>query len=81
MNHWNYRVVRRECDNEEEEFSIRSAYYKDGNSGHSKPDLIGTGPTFPFGMSMKELESDLERMRDALHKPVLEESDFYKEGD
>ena len=62
---WNYRVVRRIVGGEVT-FGIHEVYY-DGD----RPKTTTECPIDPYGETLEELKDDLDRMREALDKPVL----------
>jgi hypothetical protein len=61
---WNYRVVRTKFPNGEEIFGIHEMYYD--------PDAPTVDPVPIFSDSIDGLRSVLDRMREALDKPVIE---------
>ena len=65
---WNYRVVK-----DGEFYSIHEAYY---NKGNDKARSITETSVLPVGEDVKELRWILERMLEALDKPVLDYEDF-----
>lgn len=74
---WNYRIVKKQVWlgkslGEEVQFAIHETYYDDND----KPTAITTGPMKPYGETLEELKSDLEKMVAALDKPVLIWEDF-----
>lgn len=73
---WNYRVVRKnvymgKTIAPEVQYGIHETYY----SG-DKPTAITTDHMRPYGETLEELKSDLEKMVAALEKPVLNWEDF-----
>lgn len=68
---WDYRVVKT-ISNGEEYYSIHEAYYNEEDQASS----ITEDPVEAFGNSLEELKLDLERMLEALNKPVLIGKDF-----
>jgi hypothetical protein len=52
-------------------FAIHETYYEG-----DKPTAITTDAMKPYGETLEELKSDLEKMVVALDKPVLEWEDF-----
>lgn len=70
MGHWNYRVVLHKKDHT---FEIHEAYYEDGEK---EPHMISTNGMSPHGETFDELKSDLEKMVNALDKPILIYEDF-----
>ena len=74
---WNYRVVRKnvymgKTINPEVQFGIHETYY----NSEDKPTAITTDHMRPYGETLEELKSDLEKMVAALEKPVLNWEDF-----
>lgn len=76
--HWNYRVVkhseRHEKFNNGEEiisYHIHSTHYE-----HDVPITISTEPSVPYGETPEELLADIELMKKAFDKPILNYSDF-----
>lgn len=66
---WNYRVFREEML-EGFEYSIRAAYY--AKKGDEAPTHWSSIDSAPGGESIEELRTDLQRMLDALDKPVID---------
>jgi hypothetical protein len=72
---WNYRVVKHTDSEGITHFGIHEVYYdKDG-----RPSMYTESAMAPYGETLEELAEDLERMREALIKPVLTDEDFTKE--
>lgn len=74
---WNYRVVRKnvymgKTIAPEVQFGIHETYYNDKD----EPTAITTDHMRPYGETLEELKSDLEKMVAALDKPVLNWEDF-----
>ena len=61
---WNYRVVRTKFPDGEEEFGIHEMYYDS--------DAPTADPVPVVGESINHLRWILDRMREALDKPVIE---------
>ena len=77
MSSWNYRVVRKnvymgKTIAPEVQFGIHETYY----NGKDEPTAITTDHMSPYGGTLDELKSDLEKMVVALEKPVLNWEDF-----
>ena len=75
---WNHRVVRRELPAAEagaadatHEYSIREAYY--GLGGDPQSVSWTANPIAPYGESLEGLRWVLEKMLEALDKPILDE--------
>ena len=68
---WNYRLMDRSTE-KEEWIAIHSVYYKNGEvDGYSKePAPVG-------GSNLEEIRATLQRMSEALDKPILK----YKEDE
>lgn len=67
---FNYRVVRRKHETYRDEvtYAVHEAYYEDDD----RVSYITEEPSFPIGESLEELSEELERMRAAFQKPVLD---------
>ena len=77
MSGWNYRIVRKnvymgKTIAPEVMYGIHETYY----NGEDKPTAITTDHMRPYGETLDELKSDLEKMVAALDKPVLNWEDF-----
>ena len=73
---WNYRVVRRprgDGSTGESFLAIREAHYGEDKE---RPESITQEPTIVTGDTPEELTAELDRVREALSKPVLEYDDF-----
>lgn len=71
MNHWNHRVVKHTHPCGSVELAIHEAHY-DGKVA----EAITTDPTAPVADSVDELRWVLEKMIEALDKPVLNYEEF-----
>lgn len=69
---WNYRIVKRTYENEVT-YTVHTAWY---GKGEDDPHSIGADPMYPIGENLDELLIDLDRMKEALNKPVLNYEDF-----
>ncbi len=69
MNHWNYRVVKHDC--EEDFYEIKEIYYDD-NGNITAYAEVGS----PYGESVVEVKKCLELMLRALDKPVINIKDL-----
>jgi hypothetical protein len=67
---WNYRLVRRVFDTEEQ-VGVHEVYYTDG-----KPTSITVNPIGIVGETEKEVKDILEKIKKAFLKPVLNWEDF-----
>lgn len=69
---WNYRVVKRDFD-DEMTYAIHEVYYDDagGISAWSANAIAPQGSDF-----LSDLAVDLDLMREALNKPVLDHADL-----
>lgn len=77
MSTWNYRVVRKrvymgKTMESEIVYGIHETYYND----EDKPTAITTDQMRPYGETLEELKSDLDKMVTALEKSVLNWEDF-----
>jgi hypothetical protein len=76
MGTWNYRVIRRtviENDEVVEYYSINEVYYSDGGNA------VGCtvhAISLDYCNSIDELQSTIEKIFDAISKPVLDYEDF-----
>lgn len=78
MGHWNYRVMERVIDGELCHVMVE-AYYRDGEQdpyGYCEVELLFDEVE---GKERQPLRWTLERMLEALDKPVLKEQAFEKE--
>lgn len=72
MSHWNYRVRASTVDTTApgtdpvERFDVIEVFYGDNNRV-----LVWSDPQAPEGESLSELRADLERMLEALDKPIV----------
>jgi hypothetical protein len=66
--YWNHRLVKGPAG----EFTMREVYYDDDGT------IIGwtEDPIAPFGNTTEEIIVELDRMSEACHKPVLQESEL-----
>ena len=71
---WNYRVLKIARDGNTPEYGIVEAHYDDDNV------LIAYTSSFiePWGETTEELENVLNKMKEALNKPVIDEDEFLK---
>lgn len=69
MSHWNYRVIKSK-DGEDDYYQVHSIYYND-NSEISAKSLHAAKAG---GNTLEELRSDLQRMLEALDKPIIDET-------
>lgn len=63
---WNYRVMKTS-----EEFAIREVYYREDGSIEGWT----VGPTAPSAETLDGLKWLIDRYREALKKPVIEDTD------
>ena len=73
---WDYRVVRRpwgDGSTGDTFLAIHEAHYE---GDKERPVSITKEAAHPTGDTPEELAADLDRMREALVKPVLEYGDF-----
>lgn len=64
---WNYRTYKDKHGN----FGFIEVYYREDGSISMYSDFIR-----PHGENLNDLEEDLERMAEALNKPILFENDL-----
>jgi transglutaminase/protease-like cytokinesis protein 3 len=72
---WNHRVIRILDDTDNSYiYSICEVYYGDDGSlmGFSEPIIVAE--------SIENLHIETNRLAECISKPVLEESEFYKDG-
>ncbi len=75
MLHWNYRVIKSRIDGS---LSIHEVYY-DSNDDSNPTNCCGSyGSAAAIGDDKEELLRVLEMMKEALDKPILDESIFYE---
>ena len=67
--YWNYRVCRVEIDHDVEpyQYVIKEVHY---NENGEIANWIH-GESSPYGESLEELQSDLERMAEAFKRPMV----------
>lgn len=65
---WNYRVCKRKDKvNKIKEYSIREVYYDDDG----QIEFYSEEAMSPYGSSLDELSDDLDMMKDALDKEII----------
>jgi hypothetical protein len=75
MENWNYRVLEFTDDNGEHYYQIHEVYYD--NEGH--PNSYTENPAIVFSPDgIDGLISVLDKMKDALEKPIMDKIDFEK---
>lgn len=70
---WNYRVLRhshKSMHGDEHYYSIHEVYYEKDGSIHA----WSANPVSVGGETFAEIHAELDRMRNALNRPVLTES-------
>lgn len=72
---WNYRVIRH-VKNNEEFYHVHEVYYDDNGT----PTMVSTEPIAPYAESVEDLKWVLERMLEALDKPILD-YEYFKNKD
>jgi hypothetical protein len=77
VSHWNYRVVRKayppgKDGTIEYVLGIHEVYYDD----NGEPEMVTEDRMDPHGETLEELRDDIEHMRLALDKPVLDYETF-----
>lgn len=72
MNGWNHRLVDMTQENDGDPlFVLREVYYDDGTPvGHCEPSMMGE--------TLGEVQTLLDRLREATTLPILKASDFKK---
>lgn len=73
---WNYRVIEFVDPNDGPWTAIHEVYYDDAGKPNGYAEDPAQVVSFDDGGNVRELSWVLDRMRDALGKPVLRESDF-----
>lgn len=71
---WNYRVIRKPYDYKDlvfEEYNVHEVFYDDNGNIESWT----TEPISPYGDTLEELKNTLEKMLEALEKPILQEDE------
>jgi hypothetical protein len=70
MAFWNYRTVLHK-DGDEEILCIHRAHYAEGDNPAGRPRTISEKPISVHGEDLDILLAELERMKQALDKPIL----------
>jgi hypothetical protein len=68
---WNYRITKH-TDKGEEWYGIHEVYYDKDD----KPEMISENPIAAHGLTVDEIKSDLDMMRSAFVKPIVNYEDF-----
>lgn len=68
---WNYRVVKTTVDGEDS-YGIHEVYYDE----EGKPKMFSADPCPVFSETLEGLEEEISRIRAALGRSALQESDF-----
>lgn len=68
---WNYRVIKRNYDGVEK-FGIYEVYYNEND----EPTSCTKNPVPIESFNLKELEEDIDKIREALSEPVLNYKKF-----
>ena len=80
---WNYRIIKKTTNDEEDYYKIHEVYYKIHEVYYDENDNImfwSLNSIDPHGLSIDDLKYDLDLMYKALDKPVLYiENDVLKE--
>ena len=71
---WNYRVIKHTTD-DVIYYGIHEVYYDD----KQEPSSYSEDSIAPYGQTLEEIKSDLEKMVTALSKPVLDVKIFHKD--
>jgi hypothetical protein len=69
---WNHRVIRSVEPDGTEFFGVHEVHYDDDG----KPSLYSADPVAVCGGALDEIRWTLDRMREAVDKPILSKSDF-----
>jgi hypothetical protein len=69
MKHWNYRVIKYTTG----EFMLHEVYYE--NDGDALPTSISSNAAVVIGDDIDEMKRVIEKMKEALDKPVLDLKD------
>lgn len=77
---WNYRVIEKShfpIDSVKESvyYEIHEAYY---HPNEDIPHTLSSDPVSPYGETMTELMSDLEKLKEACNNPILKWTDIVK---
>lgn len=76
MTGWDYRVLRDDLgDKDNEELAIHEVYYFE-NNGEEEARSYTKDPVSPRGDSMEELKKDAAVFFQAIEKPILNKSQF-----
>ena len=62
--HWNYRVLKGDCPGDPA-FSLVEVYYQEDGK------MLWTEVSSPVGITLEELQADLDHMKAATLKPIL----------
>ena len=71
---WNYRVMKRNF-NQEKQFAIYEVYYDDNGN----PNAWSMEPMYICGETLEELMEDFKHYSSAFDKPVLDYNELEKE--
>jgi hypothetical protein len=74
MGFWNYRVIRETYHSSADWYTIREVHYPDGADPAQatvKGLAYSSHPRQPGGDTLADLKDELERMLEALRRPVL----------
>lgn len=69
MGHWNYRVVKTK-DGDDDWYAVHSCYYDDDGEADGTSLLASRAG----GNTLEQLRADLQRMLEALDKPIIDET-------
>ena len=72
---WNYRILAKICSNDEVSFGVYSVYYDE----NGKPDGYSANPVEMSAEDIEYIRFDLDKMKEALDKPVLWEGERFPE--
>jgi hypothetical protein len=68
---WNYRILKHTPQPDITYYAVHECYYTDDGSDNGYTEM----PVWATGETIEELRSDLTRMLQALHRPVISVSE------
>lgn len=68
MSHWNYRVIKRQFEDDEVSFDVCEVYY----NAEGKPTSWISDKNVLSQDSMEDLQETMKRVEEAMRKPILE---------
>lgn len=72
---WDNRVIKKTGAKGSEFYEVHEVFYDD----EGKVIMYTEEPVSPFGLTVRELEEDYERIGEAFKAPVLEQADLPKD--